>query len=452
MNNKGSLIVEIIVSSAICGVTLLSLSLLVFQSQYILASETLKSQALKIADNRLASSTDMSTSSVEGVFHTNTIIDSIDNFTKKITINVSYPYLKRVLSVSLSTFVTDTSESQGQSSCRPVQDIELWKKLITYSFDLGLEGKKLQPTDIDVVGHYAYITSNTASSSDADLIILDISDIKNLVILSYLNTGPGLLSLHVAGNYAYVGNSSVNSQFQIIDVTDKAHPHIVSSYKLLGNYNDATTVGNVVFYKSGKIYLGTQKSAIAELHVIDVSLPSSPHELSSYEIGSAINDIFVFKDRVYVATPDNEELKIFSFISNNLFNISSYDAPGSLSNGKRLTLFLNKIYLGMTVGKDELYALDTSSTPPLPIFHSLMGSSIHGIIAYGKLLFVLSSNQSNGFVVFDVSSSSTLPYRVNTFPVSFSGNPLNFDCDQGIFAVVSEDSSVILFITYSQII
>ncbi|MFA6297112.1 MAG: hypothetical protein WC629_00960 [Candidatus Paceibacterota bacterium] len=437
MNNKGSLIIEIMVSSAICGATLLSLSLLVFQSQSILASETLRFQALKIADSMLASSTDISTSSVEGIFYVNTVIDSIDNFTKKITTNVSYPYLKRVLSVSLSTFVTDISESQGQSSCRPVQDIELWKNPIIHSFDLGSEGKKLQPTDIDVVGHYAYIASNTASSSDADFIVLDISDVANPVILSYLNTGPGLLSLHVAGNYAYVGNSSVNSQLQIIDVSDRAHPYIVSSYKLPGDYNDATTVGNVVFYKAGKIYLGTQKSVVSELHVIDVSSPTSPHELSSYEIGSAINDIFAFKDRVYVATPDNEELKIFSFISNNLSRVSSYDASGS-GNGKRLSLFLDNLYLGRTVGKDELYSLDASSTPLSTIFHSPIDASIQGLIAYGKLLFILSSKQSSGFMVYGVSSTSLL------------GNPLNFDCDKSIFAVVYQNSSLVSFVTYSE--
>ena len=347
----------------------------------------------------------------------------------------------------MSSFVTDTSESIGQSSCRPVQDIKLWENPKNYSFNIGSQLQNIQPTDIDMVGKYAYITSNTSSSSDPDFIILDISDISSPVIVSYLNTGPGLLSIHVAGNYAYVGNSSVNSQLQIIDIVDKAHPRIVSSYKLPGIYNDATTVGNVVFYKNNIVYLGTQKSDIAELHAIDVSLPNYPHEVSSYEIGSAINDIFAFKDKVYVASPGSVELKIFSFISNKLAPISSFNVPEGLGNGKRLSLFLDNLYLGRTVGKDELYALGVSSSMPSTLFHYLVGSSIHGVLCYGKLLFVLSSKNSDGFLVFDISNHSAL--RINTIPIYFSGSPINFDCDQNMFGVVFDNNSTISFITHS---
>ena len=118
-----------------------------------------------------------------------------------------------------------------------------------------------------------------------------------------------------------------------------------------------------------------------------------------------------------------------------------------MGNGKRLSLFLDNLYLGRTVGKDELYALGVSSSMPSTLFHYLVGSSIHGVLCYGKLLFVLSSKNSDGFLVFDISNHSAL--RINTIPIYFSGSPINFDCDQNMFGVVFDNNSTISFITHS---
>ena len=447
-NDKGLLIVEILITSAICVTTLLSLSLLVFQSQSLLAAESLKTDALKVVDDYISSSTLKAGTTHSGNFSVTATIDAIDNFTNKVTVSVRRTILKRDLFINLVKFITDTSESEGQSSCRPVQDVNLWKNPKSYSSSLIIGGQTIQPTDIDLVGKYAYITSDTSSSTDPDLIILDISDITHPVIVSSLDTGPGLLSLNVVGNYAYVGNTSINAQLQIIDISNKNNPTVVTSYKLPGIYNDATTVGNVVFYKAKKIFLGTQKSQIKELHVIDASSVSSPQEVASYEINAAVNDIFVFKDRVYVATPDTTELKIFSFVSNTLTLLYSYDLFGAASNGKRLSLFGNKLYIGRTVGSNELYGLNIATLSPPPfIFSQTINTSVQGILGYGKLLFVASTNKNDGFVVFD--TTTTTPVRINTIPTFFSASPLNFDCDQNVFGLVFSNSNLISFITHS---
>jgi len=447
MKNKGSLIVEIMISSAIGVATLLSLSFLVFQVQFMLGVDSFRIEALKLADNKISSSTFAVGSVSSGNFLVDTQVEVIDSFTKKVIVDVSYFIKNRKVTVSLSKFITDITESRGQSSCRPSQDMLLWKNPRSSFFNMGISSQNIQATDIDIVGSYAYITSNTASSTDPDFLILDISDISHPIVLSSIDTGPGLLSLHVVDNYAYVGNTSINGQLQIINISNKNNPYLISTYKLPGNYNDATTVGNVVFYKTGKIYLGTQKSQTKELHVIDVLNPTSPYEMSSFEVGGAINDIFVFKEMIYVATPNTVELKIFSLVSNILTLISNYDPLGASGNGKRLFLFSNQLYLGRAIGENEFYVLNTDNLPPALIFKYSINSSIQGLIAYRKLIFMALSNKNDGFVVFNTATSSIS--RISTSPIIFPASPLNFDCDKDMFGIIFEKSNVISFITHS---
>ncbi len=199
-----------------------------------------------------------------------------------------------------------------------------------------------------------------------------------------------------------------------------------------------------MFYKKGIIYLGTQKSVTNELHAIDVSLPTSPHELSTAEIGNAVNDLFAFKDRLYVATPNNEELKVFQINPDGtLMLLSVFDAPGGSGNGKRLSLFLNTLYLGRTVGKDELFALSASSSPLVKNFSFPIAASIEGVFGYGSLLYILSTNTSDGFGVYDSALATST--RVNV-KVGFPLTPIGFDCDQNTFYISLENSRLIYVI------
>jgi hypothetical protein len=462
-NQKGFLMIEFIIGAGIFVASAAAFSFLIFQYQSLAAQDALRVHALLLAEKQLSQTKVMLAdnfnytplddhSFIDGYTVVLTISD-IDNFTKSIKVTVSYGYRGKYFSTYLNATVTDPKNGEGQSSCRPSQDPSVWNYPSVMSFDLMSLGIPVMPTDVDLVGSYLYISSNTATSSDPDLFIFDVTDIHHPFLVSTLNTGPGLLSIRVAGNILYGGNSSISAQLQIIDISDRKFPHLITSFKLPGTYKDATTIGNSLFYKEGKIFLGTQKSQTAEFHVIDVSSPTSPRELDSYEIGAAINDIFAFGDTVYIASAKNDE-ELRSFKVSNQGTLSpqfSYDAPGGSGNGKRVSVFLNKLYLGrtQTIQDEELDRLDIShaSSSVYSEASSSLKASVQGIIPYGNFVFTLLNQPSDSFRIFDNANSTLL--KLNTSPIILPAHPLDFDCDVDTFAIIYQESPIISFITHS---
>lgn len=448
MMQKGFLIEEVMIASAFVITVFVGIGILVHQINEFLAWTPLYINALRQAQEKL----DESVSVLEGDFYAGVSgVVMVDNFTKRIDVVEQYLFKGRTLTVSMSGVVVNTKESEGQNSCRPSQDINAWMQPHVSFFDLAKIGVSILPTDIDVVGNYAYISSNASSASSSDLFIFDISNSEDLKVVSSIDTGPGLNALHVAGNYAYVANTSINSQLQIIDISNKEKPNITSSYKVPGSYGTSTPIGLSVFYKNKKAFLGTDKSNIDELYYIDVSSPENPITIASEKIGHGINEILAFRDILYVASPHRDELKSFIISSTDITPSISYNDPGSTGNGKRLSLFLNTIFLGKTktINKEELLALDTSTSQLSPFFKVAMGASVQGLIGYGKLLFSVINSTTDSFQIFDVSSST--PVRVNINKISFNKAPMNFDCDKDVFVVVSEGSSILSFIKPQQI-
>lgn len=451
---KGFLIIEIIIALSIFMLLSSVLSMLVFQYQGLLQGYSLRIKALALTQEYLSDSLEeiqqdfynmASYSAYKDGFEINVSILDIDNFTKKSQVEVSYSSQGRKATVVLEGLQTDVVGGEGQSSCRPIQDKEKWKNPMVNSIDILTLVPSIYPTDIDMVGNYIYITSDSATAADPDLFIFDVSDKAHVRLISSLQTGPGLLSLQVVGRKIYVGNSSINSQLQIIDISDKSNPRLMYSYKLPGVYSDATTVGNKIFYKQGRVYLGTRKSQIAELHLIDVI--NAPQEIASYEIGSAVNDLLAYKDVLYVATPDNAaEVKVFS-LANGLEEVNSYDFLGSSGGANALSLFLNTLRVGRTItsnNSDELFAFAVASSSLSMSSHFPAFATVQGIISYTNLFFMLLNKAEDGFRVYDESDT-----QINKSPIIFPSRPLSFDCDRDEFAIILQDSHVLYLITHS---
>jgi hypothetical protein len=450
MMQKGFLIEEVLIASAFVITVFAGISLLIQQVNIFLAWSPLYLNALERAQEKLENSISV----LEKDFYADVSdVVMIDNFTKRIDVTESYLFRGRTLNVSISGMVVNTKESEGQSSCRPNQDIQVWRQPQVSFFDLATIGVNIEPTDIDVVGNYAFISSNTSSASSTDLFIFDVSNPEGVRVISSLDTGPGLSALHVAGEYAYVANTSINSQLQIIDISNKEKPKITASYKVPGLYGTSSPTGLAVFFKNKKVFLGTDKSDVDELYYIDVSSPENPTTIVSEEIGHGVNEVFAFRDKLYVASPHRDELKSYTISSSDLNPSSSYNDPGSTGNGKRLSLFLNTLFLGKTktINKEELLVLDisTSTSKFSPLFKMAMGASVQGLIGYGKLLFTVVNRATDSFQVFDVGTST--PSRINTSRIDFNKAPTNFDCDKDTFVFVSEGSSVLTFIKPQQI-
>ncbi len=357
------------------------------------------------------------------------MISFVDNFTKEVKV--------RRGTVEYRTLITDIRESEGQSSCRPRDELSVWSRVNIVTTELKTNSIPIAPTDIDVVGSYAYISSNDARASSSDLFIYDVSDPYNMVLVSSIDTGPGIASIAVAGSFVYAAHTSINAQLQIISIEDRFKPRVVSSYKLPGLYSDSTTIGNAVFYKAGLVFLGTQKSQISELFVIDVSLPTSPHLNSSVEIGHGINDIFAFRNFVYVASPHADELKAFTLLSAGLLvPLYNFNDRGSTGNGKRLSFFDSTVYLGKTYTFYHQEVLGIYARTSQKISGIRTASSVQGILAYKNMLVTVQNTDTHNMLFLNRKTLNQL-----RSPLSLPGYPLAMDCDKEKFFVIYDDKS-----------
>lgn len=316
----------------------------------------------------------------------------IDDYTKQITAKVSWSLPNRQDSLSLVAIISDWKNAADASVCGPLSGNWSAPQIIS-TVDLGTSNPG---TSIIAKSKLLYVTADSATQTKPDFFIFDISNPYSPTLLSSLNTGPGVSSLAVSGHYAFLGNASINGQLEVVDISNPQNPILKKTYKLPGVYNDNTTIPNTLIYSRKKIYLGTAKSQISEFHMIDVSNPLVPLEQGSFEINAGINALNARGDKIFVASPASEELKVLDIsIPSSIRQVGGYDAPGGSGNGKSIFRTAQTLYMGRTLGGNELTILNAENPSSLSLIISkALGTSINGITGTPAQQF-LTTNDSN---------------------------------------------------------
>ncbi len=372
----------------------------------------------------------------DSIYKTTIIEQFTGSYTKEITATVAWQKPNgQSAHTELSTAVSDWGSIVNGNVCTLSGNWTQPRIVSVLPFNNNL-------TDIKITGNLAYVTSNGSSAGMADLYIVDISSPTTPVILSQINTGPGLSSITIAGRYAFVGNTSINAQLQVIDILDPAHPALIKSYKLPGTYNDNTTIPNTVLYSDNKIYMGTQKSQIAELHIIDVANPLAPNEVGTYETDAGIFGLKINDARLYVASAANTEL-----------NILNIDDPGHIllingvttsnGRGKSLTLINQNVLFGRTQGAQELSIYDNSNSINA-LGQYRVGSSIYSLTGSSGLLFLGTSDANKQLQMWNISdpgSAAMIGQQV------ISGKANVVACGIGLLFVLGENPAALYIIS-----
>src|SRR3989344_267974 len=325
-------------------------------------------------------------------------VTQTDLFTKEVTSTVTWQTAGRTLKTILTTLLTNPSAVGGGDTCSS-ELVGDWTSLNIDIYEFGadiLEGSGTTSvtssgfpiTSIQTFDYKMYVTiNNTNGNNNGTLFVLDIADPSDMPkYLEEVDNNPGvqrgLNSIAVAGDgRALVAsahtpnfNTCVNTdgtnlscgQLQIIDLSDMSVDY---TYKVPGvTGTSGQGIGNVLVYRDGIVYLGLANSpGGAEFHTIDVS-GSAPSLLYSVEIGNGVNSILVKDDYAYVASPNNEELKIFDISTPSAIDeVGGFSAPGGgvpfNGHGKSLNLVGNELYLGRTLidSESELYILNNSN-------------------------------------------------------------------------------------------
>ena len=115
----------------------------------------------------------------------------------------------------------------------------------------------------------------------------------------------GVTDLYVSGNHAYVGNQE-RDVLHIVDISQPQAMRLDTSLTLLGIRSlDVKVSGNLAA-------VGAQRNFIGEAIFIDISEPSNPEILSSFEISDrgGVHNLFLYKDRAYLVSSFDEGLTI----------------------------------------------------------------------------------------------------------------------------------------------
>lgn len=431
-NHEGQSTLEILIALAILVLTISAVILVAFGNQSVTLDTELNNQALYVARSQLenaraAALQDFtlvtSTSSSDGFYFKQTIVEDVDAYTKKVTARISWQTGPlRLQEITLATIVTDRKTVQATGGDTGGSGLSGdWQNPQTLgSIDLGAGNSA---TDLDALNKIVYLTTEASDSKKKDFYIVDATNGQSPVIVSSIDTGPGpcpsscgpgLNTIDTAGNYAYVGSKDTNSQLQIIDVSDKNNPFVKKSFKLPGVSGNGA-VGYSIFFYDSRVYIGTKKATGPEFHIIDVTDPQNPTSLGSKEINADVGAIYINGSTAYLATSDENELQVFD-VSNpaNITLLGSFDALGSSEDGKSAQLVGNKLYLGRTVGGNhddhhEFHIVDVTNPASMQGLGSKdLGADLNDLRVRDYLAFFATSDSNKEFQIWNISDPANI--------------------------------------------
>ena len=382
-----------------------------------------------------------SSSSTEDIFKKEIFVTDFELHQKEVISRVSWQTDPlRIQKVELTSLVTNWRallESGGDTGGEdPSGD---WQNPRTLgSVDLGPGNAA---TDLDIKNKIVYMTAVAAATAKPDFFVISAINGQSPMILGSTSTGPGLLAVDTAENYAYVGNNDPDIQLQIIDLTNLNRPTLVKSFQLNG-VTGSGAVGNAIFYSASKIYIGTKNANGPEFHIIDVSDPINPIELGSYEINADLNMIYISGDTAFLATSDDNAEVILLDVNNpaaitnkGLFNLSN------AADGLSVYLTGLNLYVGRSASGDpEFYILDVSNPSAIQILGNYnTDADINGILVRDKYTFLGTSDSNKEFQVLNIENPANIT-AVSSFNFPQVATGIDYENNRVYTAVRSNDA------------
>lgn len=474
IHKKGGSTLEILIAFAILTLALSATAMVIFGNQYAALAAQLNQEALYKAQGMLeearatsrfdinlvvaSTSTDTSGSLV----YTKMLsVSQIDLYLKQVTSTVSWSQHGRVLSVSLSTILGDSTNVQGGSTCSSVLTGNWNNPQLGTPIAVGSSVDGNPVTGLTVFNKKIYITTSNTHGHNDDFYIYDTSVMpESPTYLSSMDANivtPGLNAVAFAstteGAFAYVANANTPNwstcnakascaQVQVISVNNPSSLSVIKNIKIPATSTPFVTgsggqgIGNTVTYKNGYLYIGLTKTQSGpEFVIYDVGAgagsPTNPKYVGSYAVGRGVNTIVVARGFAYLATNDNvrEVLVLDVHTPSSPVAVGLFNAPGSLGFGAGYSLSLigNTLYLGRNYVSNapELFVLNVSTPASvLPAIASVdVGissdpQSINGIVIRSTLAFLVTTD----FLQIYNIANSVSPTLVHSLDVSSDGS------------------------------
>jgi hypothetical protein len=309
-------------------------------------------------------------------------------------------------------------------------------------------------TDLEVRNNIAYVSSDSATALDPDLFVIDIHNKNSSVLLSSINTGPGIAAIALAGKRIFAAAASAAAELHIIKLNSLNSLVLEKKFQLPLPYASATPpYGSSISYNKGLIYLGTEKWDGDEFSIIDVGNPTLPVKIGGFEIGSKVNDIVIRDKFAYIADSDDKQLKIVDIGNVNDLILANSFSPsgGNRQEGKAISLFEDGINFGRTSGgfditsDHEIFSFATTSSTTLASFQSAnIPGGVYGIVSDRSRLYMATREVNKELRIMDygLSTSTNIYYSL---PVA----PQTIACDNGRLYILAHSAPVIYEISFN---
>lgn len=504
LKNEGLATIELLIAFAILIIYITGVVILLSNNQTTALQTELAQQALRIAQSK------METLKHDAKIDFNTLNpDTIESGLYTIDLQVSsLPeslFLKRIKSivswdtpfhdnntVELITDIANINALDGGDTCSSIL-LGDWSHPIKSEYQLGADILNDTSSGFPILGiqtfnEKMYLALGNGNSNTTNTFLrLDISnsDTAPIFIPPGLDNNPavssGLNALAIDGKkYAYVasahpanfesctnsdGNNKSCGQLQVIDLDTF---NVVYTYKIPGVTGSAGQgIGVSILYNNGIVFLGLAKAIGAEFHVIDVgggstpgASPTHPIDIGSYEVGNEVNEMYLKNNYLFLASPNDQELKILNISNlNNPILVGGFDAPlGGANNGNGKSVFLvgNTLYFGRTLlTGNEFYILNASNPETnLPILgtkniqNGTSNTSVNKILPRDYLTMLVTNKEFQILRTDDPVNITSYASPMILPPGSSTGmQAVAADCEGNNIFIGSQDSTNVGFIT-----
>ncbi|MFQ5492587.1 MAG: prepilin-type N-terminal cleavage/methylation domain-containing protein [Candidatus Dojkabacteria bacterium] len=253
---------------------------------------------------------------------------------------------------------------------------------------------------VRVQGNYAYVVRDIAGTN---FVVVDISNLSTPLVVGSLSLPDKPTSVAVGS--AYVGSKSNSGELQIVDVSTPSSPSHVGTYNAAGDKDaKALTVDGTTVYLVKK-----KEGGGDELFIINVSIPASPSLISSLELGDEAKGVVKIGNYLYIGNKSNsQELQVIDVttpatpsIAGSL-DLSGNDDPESIDGAGSM------IILGR---RNDVYVIDISTpTSPTVLGSFNAGGKVKGVSYHpsSDYIFLATENGSQEFQVVDISSPASI--------------------------------------------
>ena len=443
---------EILIAFAILTLSLTAVISVFFGNQSVSLDTQTNAEALAKATTALEKERALAQSSYLSATSTSeTEVSGTLTFTKTLSVADLTPCKKiatstitwdtatlRPQKIELTTFFTDIAGTLALGGdCFIGGPSSAWDNPQRFASDTFSPGK---PLALDVLKRVAYVASDKSpflkiaqtigatlgQTSGLFVSYTNSFDLgvqaNDLDAIQYTNPSTGAKKI-----YVFLAINSSTNQLKVVDATIPTAPVVVATVSLSSCVGGSFPQGWFVRVYGNRLYLTTRETAGPELHIFDITTPSSPAELSvgssackGYELTDTVEQMSVreqvvggtTKRLLYLATDENNrELRVLD-VTNSLAITEQVDLDlAGTTDAASLYLVGNKLYFGRLSGAGaDLFIYDVSNpVGTLPLLGSKdIGADVLGIRVAGSYAFIATGKTNQEFQVWNVSNPASI--------------------------------------------